>query len=123
MEIMTTSDLQDLKQEIDAGKWMVSGFYKEALDNIVLYNKRLSHDRRSRLPYIDSQTGLIQKDCHLWRQENERLPGELRGQIYSYPQRRWRLESPDIPAPQASSSSKGTWGGERQAVGCYRYVT
>ena len=38
-----------------------SSFYKEALDNMVLYNSNLRKERRSRLPYIDAQTGIAQR--------------------------------------------------------------
>ena len=38
-----------------------STFYKEALDNIVLYNAQVIRERTSRLPYIDAQTGIAQK--------------------------------------------------------------
>ena len=39
------------------------------------------------------------KDCHLWRGKHERMVGNLPGQIYSYPSRRWRLETV-TPLPQ-----------------------
>ena len=32
-------------------------FYKEAMDQVHLYNSKLLLDRRLRMPYIDSQTG------------------------------------------------------------------
>lgn len=72
--------------------WRESSFYKEALDNIVIYNSNLLKERRSRLPYIDAQTGIAQKDCYLWRKKSERHKGNLPGQVYSYPSRRWRFE-------------------------------
>lgn len=39
------------------------------------------------------------KDCRLWRRKHERMVGNLPGQIYSYPPRRWRLETAK-PLPQ-----------------------
>ena len=38
-----------------------STFYKEALDNVVLYNAQIIREKISRLPYIDAQTGIAQK--------------------------------------------------------------
>ena len=31
-------------------------------------------------------------DCYLWRKKSERHKGNLPGQVYSYPARRWRFE-------------------------------
>lgn len=38
-----------------------STFYKEAVENAATYNGALMRDRRERLPYIDSQTGIAQR--------------------------------------------------------------
>lgn len=81
----------------DAGKWLSSAFYREAVENMVLYNTQLIKDRKSRLPYVDAQTGIAQSNSHLLRSRLERRRGLLPGQIYSYPPYRWRQES--RPAP------------------------
>ena len=60
------------------------------------YNSQLLKDRRSRLPYLDTQTGIAQSPCNLLRSRLERRRGNLPGQIYSYPPYRWRLESKPI---------------------------
>ena len=39
--------------------------YREAMEQVHTYNSKLLLDRRLRMPYIDSQTGLAQQDCHL----------------------------------------------------------
>lgn len=64
--------------------------YKEALDNSVNYNTRLCIERRLRLPFIDTQTGVAQNPSALFMNKRQRLPGLLPGQIYTYPRQRWR---------------------------------
>lgn len=65
-------------------------FYREAIENSSNYNNRLVVERKTRLPFIDSQTGVAQNDCFLWMQKWERMPGMTDGQVYSYPVRRWK---------------------------------
>lgn len=69
-----------------------SSFYREAVENVVAYNLQLMRERKSRLPYVDAQTGIAQSDCHLLHSRLERRRGNLPGQVYSYPLRRWRRE-------------------------------
>ena len=65
--------------------------YREAMEQVHTYNSKLLLDRRLRMPYIDSQTGLAQQDCHLWVSRVQRCAPIREGQIYSYPPRRWRV--------------------------------
>lgn len=64
--------------------------YKEFIESSSSFNNKLVKDRMSRLPFIDSQTGVAQSDCLLWMQKWDRQPGKEEGQLYSYPARRWR---------------------------------
>lgn len=64
--------------------------YKEILENSVNYNTRLCIERRLRLPFIDTQTGVAQNHCALFMNRRQRIPGLLPGQIYTYPRMRWR---------------------------------
>ncbi|KAJ8924827.1 hypothetical protein NQ315_000981 [Exocentrus adspersus] len=64
--------------------------YKEALENSVNYNTRLCIERRLRLPFIDTQTGVAQNHSALYMSKRQRIPGLLPGQIYTYPRQRWR---------------------------------
>ena len=57
----------------------ISAFYKEALDNVVTYNAQVMRERRSRLPYVDAQTGIAQSDSYNWRKRSERQKGILPG--------------------------------------------
>lgn len=64
--------------------------YYDAVQNSSRYNNQLVLDRKTRLPFIDSQTGVAQRDCCLWMQKWERMPGTNYGQLYTYPSRRWK---------------------------------
>ncbi|CAH1111494.1 unnamed protein product [Psylliodes chrysocephalus] len=64
--------------------------YNEALENSSNYNARLRIERRLRLPFIDTQTGVAQNHSSLFMDKKQRIPGLLPGQIYSYPRQRWR---------------------------------
>jgi len=64
--------------------------YKEYLESAVSFNRKLNEERKMRLPYIDSQTGVAQRHYNSERHRRERMPGMKEGQIYSYPQKHWR---------------------------------
>ena len=79
-------------------------FYKEAMEQVHIYNSRLLRDRRLRMPYIDSQTGLIQQECHLWVSRVQRSSPIRQGQVYSYPAQRWRVRKrPDFIGAKAKA--------------------
>lgn len=49
--------------------------YRELIESSSSFNKKLVEDRKFRLPFLDSQTGVAQRDCYLWMpKSNERLP-------------------------------------------------
>lgn len=54
------------------------------------FNRKLNEERKKRLTYIDSQTGVAQRNYNSERHKRERMPGIKLGQVYSYPQKRWR---------------------------------
>lgn len=64
--------------------------YKELLENSANYNTRLCIERRLRLPFLDSQTGVAQNHSQLFMNKRQRMPGLAQGQIYTYPRQRWR---------------------------------
>ena len=66
--------------------------YKEMLEQVAAYNKYLRNERQERLPYLDSQTGVAQSDCFIWRSRNQRRRGCAPGLIFSYPPIRWKVE-------------------------------
>ena len=52
-------------------------YYREALENVASYNSRLCTERRQRLPFIDSQTGVAQNHTNLWMPYRYRGPGTI----------------------------------------------
>jgi len=81
----------------DVGKKVEEFFedsgYKEYLESAVSFNRKLNEERKMRLPYIDSQTGVAQRHYDTERNKRERMPGMRQGQIYAYPQKQWRKKS------------------------------
>ena len=64
--------------------------YQEALEAASKFNKRLFLDRKTRIPFIDSQTRVAQSNCLLWYFEYQREEGIRQSeQIYSYPLKSW----------------------------------
>lgn len=47
--------------------------YLEILEDARKYNSHLFAERKLRLPFLDSQTGIAQNDCSIWRSSDERL--------------------------------------------------
>lgn len=64
--------------------------YREVIESSSSYNNNIVHERKLRLPYLDSQTGVAQSDCSLWFNRNDRRPGIESGQLYTYPAKRWK---------------------------------
>jgi len=68
---------------------LASPQYLEMMESCKNFNKRLLHERKTRVPFIDAHTGLAQSDCRLWMEQRHRMPGIKPGQVYTYPARRW----------------------------------
>ena len=55
---------------------------------MVAYNAQVMRERRSRLPYVDAQTGIAQSDSYNWKKQSERqkgiLPGAQSGVLYMH---------------------------------------
>ncbi|KAG8234186.1 hypothetical protein J437_LFUL007346 [Ladona fulva] len=64
--------------------------YREVIENSSNYNTRLCVERRLRMPFLDSQTGVAQNHSNLFMSPRQRIPGLVEGQIYTYPSKRWR---------------------------------
>uniref|UniRef100_A0A2S2QEE5 Zinc finger protein n=1 Tax=Sipha flava TaxID=143950 RepID=A0A2S2QEE5_9HEMI len=64
--------------------------YREAVENSVNYNTRLCIERRLRMPFLDTQTGVAQTHSSLLMHERQRMPGLNNGQVYTYPSKRWK---------------------------------
>ncbi|XP_045505469.1 zinc finger protein ubi-d4 A-like isoform X1 [Colias croceus] len=64
--------------------------YKEIIENSSTFNSRLCAERRMRMPFIDTQTGVAQSHSNLFMTKKQRMPGAKEGQVYTYPSQRWR---------------------------------
>ncbi|KAJ0171419.1 hypothetical protein K1T71_012969 [Dendrolimus kikuchii] len=64
--------------------------YKEIIENSSTFNSRLCAERRMRMPFIDTQTGVAQSHSNLFMTRRQRMPGQREGQVYTYPAQRWR---------------------------------
>lgn len=53
-------------------KFLNQNSYQEFIKSTQEFNHKLVKDRKFRLPFLDSQTGVAQSDCSLWMTENDR---------------------------------------------------
>ncbi|XP_055371314.1 zinc finger protein ubi-d4 A [Condylostylus longicornis] len=63
--------------------------YREQIEFSANFNKRLMYERKSRQPFLDTQTGVAQNNTQLMNKRN-RMPGFKQGQVYTYCSARWR---------------------------------
>uniref|UniRef100_A0A0K8STS5 Zinc finger protein DPF3 n=1 Tax=Lygus hesperus TaxID=30085 RepID=A0A0K8STS5_LYGHE len=89
---MASCDIQVVNPTLLAKieSYMGDASYREAIENSANYNTRLCIERRLRMPFLDSQTGVAQNHSNLFMNSRERIPGLLYGQVYTYPSKRWR---------------------------------
>ncbi|XP_053214482.1 zinc finger protein ubi-d4-like isoform X2 [Panonychus citri] len=82
--------------------------YRDAIENSSKYNNQLVKERKTRLPFIDHQTRVAQRNCFLWMHRWERMPGLNHGVVYSYPSREWhrKRRSYLINPSESGKSSK-----------------
>ena len=50
-------------------------YYNDAIEQAASFNIRLKNDRKMRLPFLDSQTGVAQSHTDLWHTYRHRQPG------------------------------------------------
>ncbi|WAQ95195.1 DPF3-like protein [Mya arenaria] len=67
----------------------------------------MKNDRKMRLPFLDSQTGVAQSHTDLWHSYRHRRPGKYPGQIYSYPERRWKKKRHYFLFPEERNNKTG----------------
>ena len=87
--------------------------YSDALTSVNQFNSRFLRGRRIRLrlPFVDSQTHIIQipTQNHLWKQAKHRLLPIRHDQVTAYERPTWRKKRPHPPAnagqPQATVST------------------
>ncbi|XP_050391946.1 zinc finger protein ubi-d4 A isoform X2 [Patella vulgata] len=77
--------------------------YKEAMEQTASCNTRLSMERKLRMPFLDSQTGVAQNHTSLWHPYVHRMPGQRHGQLYTYPCKRWKKKKHSFFSQMGSS--------------------
>lgn len=69
--------------------------YLKLINDTKSFNTLLYVERKSRLPFIDAQTGVAQSDCSLWRKRSDRKLASdhqsdvIAGTLFAYPAIRW----------------------------------
>lgn len=89
---MSSADIEvvDLPNLQRIESFLNDSTYRETVEISASFNTRLCLERRSRMPFLDPQTGVAQKHCHLYMSPRQRMPGSHLGQAYTYPVSRWR---------------------------------
>ena len=92
MAVKQGSAGENVRPDILAGirNFLNGSLYREVIESSSQFNNGIVTERKLRLPYLDSQTGVAQSDCFLWMQKSDRMPGVTDGQLYSYPAKRWK---------------------------------
>lgn len=54
-------------------KFLNDSSYEEFIKSSSSFNRKLVQERKFRIPFLDSQTGIAQSDCYLWMTKNDRL--------------------------------------------------
>ena len=62
---------------------MTEQYYNESVEQAASYNSRLCAEKKMRMPFLDSQTGVAQNHTRLWMPYRYRSPGKFI-HIYSY---------------------------------------
>ncbi|RXG67914.1 Zinc finger protein ubi-d4 B [Armadillidium vulgare] len=84
---MTSTLIQSSTDKINS--FLQDVQYHSLMVNSASFNVRLMRDRKTRLPFLDSQTGIAQSPCKLYMSSRHRMPGIHAGQLYAYPAQRW----------------------------------
>jgi len=72
-------------------------YYREVIENASSYNARLCSERKLRLPFLDSQTGVAQNHSNLYIPYRYRAKPTVKGQLYTYPAKRWKKKKRTSP--------------------------
>ena len=85
------------------------GTYSDAVTSVNKFNSRLLRERRIRLrlPFVDSQTHIIQTPTqhYLWKHPTQRLIPARHDQVASYARKQWHKKRPHLPSSIAQSQS------------------
>jgi hypothetical protein len=85
------------------------GSYSDAVSSVNKFNSRLLRERRIRLrlPFVDSQTHIIQTPTqnYLWKHPTQRLMPYRQDQVASYARKQWHKKRPHPPSSITQSQS------------------
>jgi hypothetical protein len=85
------------------------GSYTDAVSSVNKFNSRLLRERRIRLrlPFVDSQTHIIQTPTqnYLWKHPTQRLMPARSDQVASYARKQWYKKRPHPSSSIAQSQS------------------
>ena len=83
--------------------------YSDAVSSVNKFNSRLLRERRIRLrlPFVDSQTHIIQTPTqnYLWKHPTQRLMPIRHDQVASYARKQWQKRRPHPPSSIVQSQS------------------
>jgi hypothetical protein len=83
--------------------------YSDAVSNVNKFNARLLRERRIRLrlPFVDSQTHIIQTPTqnYLWKHPTQRLMPTRYDQVTTYARKPWYKKRPHPPSTTVQSQS------------------
>lgn len=63
--------------------------YEEAIEASAKFNKRLVTERKTRLPFLDSQTTVAQSNCMIWNKEHQRVKPSDDTSVLHYQVKKW----------------------------------
>jgi hypothetical protein len=98
------------------------GSYSDAVSSVNKFNSRLLRERRIRLrlPFVDSQTHIIQTPTqnYLWKHPTQRLMPVRHDQVASYARKEWHKKKPYQSSSIAQSQSVTNTNGinEQQSI-------
>jgi hypothetical protein len=85
------------------------GTYSDAVSSVNKFNSRLLRERRIRLrlPFVDSQTHIIQTPTqnYLWKHPTQRLMPTREDQVASYARKQWHKKRPHLSSSIGQSQS------------------
>ena len=80
------------------------------------YNAQVMRERRSRLPYVDAQTGIAQADSYNWKKRSDRNKGILPGDPL------WCAFIGDMNIPDVFVYNRGITVVQVSGCVCYTYI-
>ena len=95
--------------------------YSDAVSSVNKFNSRLLRERRIRLrlPFVDSQTHIIQTPTqnHLWKHPTQRLMPIRHDQVTSYARKQWHKKRQHLSSSIVSTQSITNVTNEQQQSG------